>query len=450
LLRCASMDEAVGLNMEANADSDGSENQNVVLSQPRLHFPSVSLGVFSVAAMMAVVAHFRSSSPGKPSDFQVDGVIVEASTDACHFGNMAVPQDFGYLIGGWAPCKNDKDLKSQCAFTMVAEDDDGKYLAGLLDGRHFKMAKFNADGSRVKGTGKYYSGQGEPADGSDMVKKYKTAKGTGDNYRFHKGNGFTCPEEEKEEDTAGEGKLTTQYGRWTSPYYYHTGLCPKGEAIILKEDCHQAGGLFGLGGEIKIVEGINSGCTKSPWKGVEFNPNREMTKLNEGIISICKKLPKDMHDFAALQADHEKMIFHCLTEVTDSFTGFRNCMLQVKQWNLEGAWTEADRQAQLEAVQQAEDKEAKEKEEAENACWKKTDGKIHGDPPPRSWDHPEVAIKAACVKEGKEKCTAISCYEGKNFYTNEPYNRCDTKGPNEQMKTPPHKQGRKYYTLTRC
>merc|ERR1719367_152196 len=33
-----------------------------------------------------------------------------------------------------------------------------------------------------------------------MVKKYKTAKDTQDNYRFTKGDGFKCPQKEEEEE----------------------------------------------------------------------------------------------------------------------------------------------------------------------------------------------------------------------------------------------------------
>lgn len=198
------MDEAVGLTMVAGADSDGIEDQSMAPSQPRQYFRSVSLGVFAVAAMTAAVVQFGGSSPGKPPKLRVDGVIMEASTGACSYGKMGeVPEDFGYLTGGWAPCKKDSDRLAKCAFTMAAEDDDGKFLAGVKDGPHFKMAKFNADGSKVKDSGKYFSG-GAPTDAAEMVKKYKTAKGTGDNYRFTKGDGFVCPQENEDKEEENE------------------------------------------------------------------------------------------------------------------------------------------------------------------------------------------------------------------------------------------------------
>jgi len=440
LLLCASMDETVGLNMEAGADSEGSEDQNKAPSQFRQYFRPVSLGVFSVAVMTAVVK-FGGSSPGKPPSFEVDGVIMEASTGACSYGKMGeVPEDFGYLTGGWAPCKKDTDTDPKCAFTMAAEDDDGKFLAGVKDGDHFKMAKFNADGSKVKGSGKYFTG-GTPEDAADMVKRYKTAKGTGDNYRFSKGDGFVCPQEKDAEEQ--KGNVFNKYTTWTSPYYLHGGVCPEGQTIILKEDCKQAGGLLGLGGEFKEIT-HSVGCTKGGWKGVWWNPDLKKKGVISKVSSICKKLPKDMHDFASLQADLEKMTFHCLNEATN-YDGFRRCMSEVKKWNLEAAWTEADLQAQLEVVKKDEMNEADIKATAEKACWKKTDNKMgtsawqefskrgmfdrkKGAP----FDDPMMS-KIMCVQQGKTKCTGISCYSAWNMFTEDYYDRCQLNGPNDKM-----------------
>jgi len=421
-----------GLNMEAGADSEGSEDQNKAPSQFRQYFRPVSLGVFSVAVMTAVVK-FGGSSPGKPPSFEVDGVIMEASTGACSYGKMGeVPEDFGYLTGGWAPCKKDTDTDPKCAFTMAAEDDDGKFLAGVKDGDHFKMAKFNADGSKVKGSGKYFTG-GTPEDAADMVKRYKTAKGTGDNYRFTKGDGFVCPEKQ-------EGNVFTNYTTWTSPYYFHSGVCPEGQTIILKEDCQQAGGLLGLGGTMSGVT-HSVGCTRSPDVGMQWNPDLKKKGVKEDTTSICKKLPKDMHDFEALQADLRKMTFHCLQEAFN-YDSFRRCMSEVDKWNLEAAWTEADLQAQLEAAQKAEDKKAQDKAKAKKACWKKTDNKAGSGAWKEyqerglgsgGWDHDVMTTKIMCIRSGTDKCTGISCYTGKSIFTGALYDKCTVNGPNDQM-----------------
>jgi len=457
------MHEAVGLNMEAGADSEGSEDTTAVLSQPRQYFRSVSLGVLCVAAMTVAVVQFGGSSTVKPPDFEVDGVIVEASTGACSFGKMgAVPEDFGFLTGPWAPCKSDKDRDSKCAFSMVAEDDDGKYLAGLFEKPHFKMAKFNADGSRVKSSGKYFTGEA-PSDGSEMVKKYKTAKNTKDNYRFTKGDGFTCPEEEdtpattkgsgtKKEETpaATKGSVTKEYSRWTSPYYFHKGLCPESEGIILKEDCKQAGDLMVGGGRITEdkLRDNSPGCSKSPGGEVFWVPNLKLTKVAEKATSICKRLPKDMHDFAAMQADSKKMTFHCLREAKGSFADFTQCMLEMNSWNLDRAWTEADMEEQRKAANELAEKEAKEKEKAEKSCWKKHDNKVAGREVSGFdfWILSLADAKAKCAKQG-DKCTAVSCY--KEWTLAQKYDdRCTVKGPSDRMKdTSPNK---KYATYTAC
>jgi len=426
----------------------------VVPSQCRQHFRSVSLGVLSVAAMTVAVLQFGFSSPGKPPNFEVDGVIVEASTGACSFGKMgAVPEDFGYLTGPWTSCKKETDRQSKCAFTMAAEDNDGKFLAGVLDGEHFKMAKFNADGSRVEGSGKYFSGGKSPADGSDMVKRYQNAKSTKDNYRFTKGDGFKCPQkkEEDEEDSTDttKGSVTKEYTRWTSPYYLHQGLCPENEGIILKEDCKQAGEFLVSGADMIVdkTSEANPGCSAT-FVQVFWVPNLKLKRLSGHRQSICKRLPKDMHDFVALQADNKKMTFHCLSEAKGKFADFTQCMLETNSWNLDRAWTDADMEAQRKAANELAEKEAKEKEQAEKACWKKHDNKVAGQEASGFdyWPLKLIDAKAKCAKLG-DKCTAVSCY--KLWTLAGKYDdRCTMKGPNDKIKdTQPNK---KYATYTHC
>jgi len=311
------------------------------------------------------------------------------------------------------------------------------------------MAKSNADGSKVKSSGKYFSAS--PAEGSDMVKRYKTAKSTGDNYRFTKGDGFKFPQKEEDEEDSTDttkGSVTNEYGRWTSPYYFHKGLCPESEGIILKEDCKQAGTLL-VGGGMKVdkLRDNSPGCIKL-YEKVLWVPNLKLKKVAQETTSICKRLPQDMHDFAALQADSKKMTFHCLSEAEGSFTDFTQCMLEMNSWNLDRAWTDADMEAQRKAANELAEKEAKEKEKAEKACWKKHDNKVAGREAGgfESWGLSLIDAKAKCAELG-DKCTAVSCY--KEWTLAGKYaDKCTMKGPNDKMKDT--RPNRKYATYTSC
>merc|ERR1711860_173537 len=109
---------------------------------------------------------------------------------------------------------------------------------------------------------------------------------------------------------------------------------------------------------------------------------------------------------------------------------------QVKKWNLEAAWTEADLQAQLDVVQEAKEKKDQLRAKAEKACWKKTDDKVAGSLPTKGfWDHPMMANKISCVREGKTKCTGISCYSAQNMFTMAMYDSANSMVPMTRCKT---------------
>jgi len=304
------------------------------------------------------------------------------------------------------------------------------------------MVKFEASGVGVPKSGKYFSGA--PSTAADMVARYHDkSRSVGNNYKFIKGDGFSCP------TSATKGSVFKKYDRWTSPYYVHKGLCPEGEGIILKEDCKQAGDLFSGGDMEEQTRDANPGCTRKYGDGgVVWNPNLKAKRMsNVYPLSMCKRLPKDMHDFAALQADGDKMTFHCLNGAK-SFADFRQCMLEMKRWNLDRAWTKADMEAQRKAANQLEEEKAQEQKKEENKCWRKHNNKVAGREASgfEVWAGTLIDTKIKCARMG-DKCTAVSCYKQGKIGGGEE-DRCMVKGPNDQMKnTIPN---RKYATYTRC
>merc|ERR1712151_208351 len=122
---------------------------------------------------------------------------------------------------------------------------------------------------------------------------------------------------------------------------------------------------------------LSPGCRKD-FGQVIWNPDLTGTATIKGKTSICKRLPKDMHDFAALQADQEAMTFHCLEEAS-AFADFKECMFQMKEWNINSAWTEEEMAEQRKAANAVINKIANEREEAVHSCWTKQDDKVAGE-----------------------------------------------------------------------
>jgi len=356
-----------------------------------------------------------------------------AEAKKCFYEDWNAPDNFGRLTGGYVPGKP--------VISKIVEDTDGKYIAGVQDGHHFKMAKFEASGVGVPSSGKYTKA---PSDAADMVTKYQTAKSVGNNYKFTKNDGFSCPA------TAPGGKyFNSEYDRWTSPYYLHKGLCPEGEGIILKDDCEQAGALFGLPTfkeEIVARRGVNPGCTRTYYEEkIIWNPNLKAKFVSGDRLSMCKKLPKDMHDFAALQADLKKMTFHCLNAAS-KYVNFRQCMLDMERWNLDKAWTKADMEAQRKAADKLEAMQAQEAQKVEKACWKKHSSKVAGDLPGsfEAWPGSLVESKVSCTRMGS-KCGAVTCYKQTKIGGGV-MDQCKIRGPHDQIKNAPSK----YTTYTPC
>lgn len=243
-----------------------------------------------------------------------------------------------------------------------------------------------------------------------------------------------------------------KYDRYTSPYYFHKGLCPEGEGIILKEDCNEAGNLFGLGNKISVDKervDYNPGCRRESWgeKGVVFNPKFTGTKIIDGSTSICKKKPKDMTDFGALQENLQKMIFHCLEEAGESMGNFKACMMQVQSWDLNSkSWTEEDLKEQHEAVDKRAEEAAKAREKAEHSCWTTHTGKVAGRV---GKFYPLLAdAKMTCQRMG-DKCTALSCKKITTF-AQTIIDRCAIKGPGDDDIVDQPRSSVTYVVYTPC
>jgi len=103
------------------------------------------------------------------------------------------PSNFGFFTGGWtgSAC-NQNPVLPACAVKHVAKYHDGTYVAGIQQGRYYKMCKFYGDGERVPYSGRYRTGSG-PASASDLKLFYlQTTKKSGEGYQFKKGTAFSC------------------------------------------------------------------------------------------------------------------------------------------------------------------------------------------------------------------------------------------------------------------
>jgi len=240
--------------------------------------------------------------------------------------------------------------------------------------------------------------------------------------------------------------MASKYESFTSPYYFHGGLCPEGEGIVLKSDCTEAGNI--LGECRKTLQHLSEpklspGCRKD-FKSVIWNPDLTGTATIFGSTSICKRLPKDMHDFAALQADQEAMTFHCLEEAS-AFATFKECMFQMKSWNLDRAWTEEEMTEQHKASNLVVNELANKKEEAEHSCWTKQDDKVAGET--GVWHLNLLDAKMKCRTMGDE-CTAVSCYK-KTGWSGVVLDACTPRGPAATFSDAPS-SSRKYQVYTPC
>jgi len=101
--------------------------------------------------------------------------------------------NFGFFTGrstGKACNTDPKQLA--CAVRQVAKDTDGKYIAGFRQGAHYKMCKFNGDGTRVNKSGRYKRTWSIPASASELVNMYAKSRSSWNGYIFKAGTAFLC------------------------------------------------------------------------------------------------------------------------------------------------------------------------------------------------------------------------------------------------------------------
>lgn len=240
--------------------------------------------------------------------------------------------------------------------------------------------------------------------------------------------------------------LAGKYDRYTSPWYKHQGKCPEGENVLTKEDCKEAGDLFGFGRKMnEDTEASEPGCLR----GLGSEGVRWRDALDDAV-SICKKKPEDMTDFAALQEDDRRMTFHCLEEAGGDFRGFTECMMNVRDWNLDRAWTEEDLKEQQKAASEEAKKENAAKTDAELSCWTTHPGKVAGklETGFSAYSTPVLAAKMQCQQRG-DGCTAVSC-EKRGQNSGEQLDFCSLKGPGDDELVDQPQSSTQYVVYTPC
>merc|ERR1719220_1305191 len=60
-----------------------------------------------------------------------------------------VPLGFGRINGPWSGDCRRTNFPEKCYFKFIAKDVDDKYIAGVQDGKYFKMVKFDAQGNTL-------------------------------------------------------------------------------------------------------------------------------------------------------------------------------------------------------------------------------------------------------------------------------------------------------------
>lgn len=134
--------------------------------------------------------------------------------------------------------------------------------------------------------------------------------------------------------------------RYTSPYYSKLGGCPEGELIEDKASCWEAYKLIFPGdNEARNKEthaSYSAGCLKNYGtnNGASFNSNLGASQVDSNEY-ICRTKDDALPDYAELQGDANKLMVHCL-EATPDHEGFKECVLQITEWDK----SEAEQQKQ--------------------------------------------------------------------------------------------------------
>jgi len=109
------------------------------------------------------------------------------------------PADFGFFTGAFTgDCRTGYPSvgTDECAVDNIAQDTDGNYIAGFLQGVHYKMCKFTTAGDRVSNSGRYTGSNASPASApgsaEELVSLYNGISDNNDGYQFDAGNAFSC------------------------------------------------------------------------------------------------------------------------------------------------------------------------------------------------------------------------------------------------------------------
>merc|ERR1711884_950455 len=157
-----------------------------------------------------------------------------------------------------------------------------------------------------------------------------------------------------------------------------------------------------------------------------------------------------MTDFAALQEDDRRMTFHCLEEAGGDFRDFTECMMNMRDWNLDRAWTEEDLKEQQKAAAEDAIKDQARKDDAEHSCWTPHMGKVAGgvDSGFSSYPTPLLPAKAQCQEMGDD-CTALTC-EQRGSSSGEKTTWCSIRGPGKDEMADRPQSSTKYVVYTPC
>jgi len=236
-----------------------------------------------------------------------------------------------------------------------------------------------------------------------------------------------------------------KYDKYTSPYYNHQGKCPEGEDVLSKEDCKAAGDVLGYGSNMRDEEASEPVCLRGLGSvGVRWRD------ALDNQVNICKKKPEDMTDFAALQENDRRMTFHCLEEAAGDFGAFTECMMNVRDWNLDRAWTEEDLKEQQKAAAENAIKEKEKQTDAEISCWTTHTGKVAGKMETgfSAYGTPVLSAKMRCKQMG-DRCTAVSC-ERRGQSSGEKVDYCSVKGPGDDELADQPQSSTVYVVYTPC
>jgi len=134
-----------------------------------------------------------SGNSGWPAIKEVSFESASATTGCTSFD---APAEFGFFEGDYTgDCRTASiALTDACAVDHVAADTDGNYIAGFVQGSHYKMCKFTAAGESVSNSGRYTDSGSAPGSAEELVSLYAgiSSGNWNDGYHFLAGSAFSC------------------------------------------------------------------------------------------------------------------------------------------------------------------------------------------------------------------------------------------------------------------